>query len=303
MPLTVKDSLFTVATCPPPGARAALRDYRPDARRTGRRARARAAGALMIGKTNVPEFAIRGLHRQPAVRRHRQSLEPSAHARRLQRRRGGGGGGRHRPAGDRAGRRRLDPPAGLAHRAGRPQALAQRLCRATTPCPVCCSTSTASARWHARSPTHACCSMPCAARRRSTARRWQRPTQPAQPRQQGRAARALRRAPERQPAGPADRRELPPRGAAVRRHLGHRVEFGALPLDVSYLMRSLAADRPGRPGRDVRAASRLGGAGEREVPRIGRRGPRRVGRRACGRSWNTSRSCGASARRCSSTST
>ena len=35
--------------------------------------------------------------------------------------------------------------------------------------------------------------------------------------------------------------------------------------------RSLAADRPGRPGRDVRRASRLGSAGEREVPRSGRR--------------------------------
>ena len=39
---------------------------------------------------------MRGLHRQPGVRRHRQPVEPGADAGRLERRRGGGGGRRHR---------------------------------------------------------------------------------------------------------------------------------------------------------------------------------------------------------------
>lgn len=63
IPLTVKDSLLT-ADMPTSWGTAALRGYR-----TGHDewavARARAAGALIIGKTNVPEFALEGYTANP----------------------------------------------------------------------------------------------------------------------------------------------------------------------------------------------------------------------------------------------
>lgn len=63
IPLTVKDSLFTVAL-PTTCGTAALRDHRPahDELAAGR---AIAGGALLIGKTNVPEFANDGYTANP----------------------------------------------------------------------------------------------------------------------------------------------------------------------------------------------------------------------------------------------
>ena len=63
LPFTVKDSLFTVAL-PTTCGTAALRDHRPthDELAAGR---ALAGGALLIGKTNVPEFANDGYTANP----------------------------------------------------------------------------------------------------------------------------------------------------------------------------------------------------------------------------------------------
>jgi aspartyl-tRNA(Asn)/glutamyl-tRNA(Gln) amidotransferase subunit A len=63
IPLTVKDSLFTVAL-PTTCGTAALREHRPahDELAAGR---AIAGGALLIGKTNVPEFANDGYTANP----------------------------------------------------------------------------------------------------------------------------------------------------------------------------------------------------------------------------------------------
>lgn len=63
VPITVKDSLLT-ADMPTTWGTPALRDYRTghDEFAVGR---ARAAGALIIGKTNVPEFALEGYTANP----------------------------------------------------------------------------------------------------------------------------------------------------------------------------------------------------------------------------------------------
>ena len=63
IPLTVKDSLFT-SDLPTTWGSRGLRDHRSqhDELAVGR---ARAAGALMIGKTNVPEFALEGYTDNP----------------------------------------------------------------------------------------------------------------------------------------------------------------------------------------------------------------------------------------------
>jgi len=63
IPITVKDSLLT-ADMPTTWGSPALRDYRTgqDEFAVGR---ARAAGALIIGKTNVPEFALEGYTANP----------------------------------------------------------------------------------------------------------------------------------------------------------------------------------------------------------------------------------------------
>ena len=63
IPLTVKDSLFT-ADLPTTCGTAALRDHRP-AHDELAACRARAGGALLIGKTNVPEFANDGYTANP----------------------------------------------------------------------------------------------------------------------------------------------------------------------------------------------------------------------------------------------
>ena len=63
IPMTVKDSLF-LADLPTTCGAAALRDYRPGHDELAA-ARARAGGALLLGKTNVPEFANDGYTANP----------------------------------------------------------------------------------------------------------------------------------------------------------------------------------------------------------------------------------------------
>ena len=63
IPLTVKDSLF-LSDLPTTCGTAALREHRPGHDELAA-ARARAAGALILGKTNVPEFANDGYTANP----------------------------------------------------------------------------------------------------------------------------------------------------------------------------------------------------------------------------------------------
>jgi aspartyl-tRNA(Asn)/glutamyl-tRNA(Gln) amidotransferase subunit A len=63
VPLTVKDSLY-LADLPTTCGTAALREYRPGHDELAA-ARARAGGALILGKTNVPEFANDGYTANP----------------------------------------------------------------------------------------------------------------------------------------------------------------------------------------------------------------------------------------------
>ena len=74
--------------------------------------RMKAAGGIMLGKTNTPTFGWIGATHNLALRDHAQSLEPRAHPGRLERRRLGGRGGRAGPAAHRHRRRRLDPHPG-----------------------------------------------------------------------------------------------------------------------------------------------------------------------------------------------
>ena len=98
---------------------------RPD--RAGRRdaggpvARGRRADLRQDQRARVRDA---GHHRQRGDRRHRQPLEPGADPWRLIGRRRSAGGRRRLPAGAGAGRRRVDPAAGLAHQPGGLEALA-----------------------------------------------------------------------------------------------------------------------------------------------------------------------------------
>ena len=85
-------------------------------------ARLKAAGAVILGKTNVPPFLADWQSQQPGLRPHLQPLGPDPLAGRLFGRQRRGAGGRHGPAGVRLGHRRLDPDPGRLLRGLRPQA-------------------------------------------------------------------------------------------------------------------------------------------------------------------------------------
>ena len=177
IPLAVKDSMPSADLPTTWGSPAAL----STARRTTnwRVARARAGGALIVGKTNVPEFTLEGYTANPLFGATAQPVEPGADARRFERRRGGSGGRRHGAAGDcaRTAAARSDGPASHTGLVGL-QAVDRRHGRACAPCRRCCWTSRSSAQWRAPSPTRGCCSMRCAGRMPVTARRWLRRRRP-----------------------------------------------------------------------------------------------------------------------------
>ena len=110
LPVAVKDILCErgqLTTC----ASRMLANFRPPYDATVI-AKLRAADAVLIGRTNMDEFAMGGSTENSAFQADAQSVGPGAHARRLQRRLGGERRGRHGAAGDRHRHRRLDPPAG-----------------------------------------------------------------------------------------------------------------------------------------------------------------------------------------------
>ena len=71
--------------------------------------RMRDAGAIIMGKTNVPEFGYSGVGHNPVFPTTRNPWNPALTSGRLERRLGRRGRGRHVPDGDRQRRRRLGP--------------------------------------------------------------------------------------------------------------------------------------------------------------------------------------------------
>ena len=85
-----------------------------------------AAGARVVGKTNLDEFGMGSSSETLLLRGGAQPLEPGGGGRRLQRRFGRGGGGRLGTLCAGLGHRRLGAPAGLVLRRLRPQAHLRR---------------------------------------------------------------------------------------------------------------------------------------------------------------------------------
>ena len=154
VPISMKDNIH-VAGMPATWGSRALADFSP-AMDELPVARLRAAGAIMLGKTNVPELTLEGLHAQRPVRRHAQPLERRADAGRLERGSGGGRRGGSRSGGHRHRWRRVDPPARLSHRPRRLQAIDRTHGRASTDFPQSSPISRPPGRSPARSPTRSC---------------------------------------------------------------------------------------------------------------------------------------------------
>ena len=122
VPIAIKDDTDVAGEITAHGTSAYGEPAREDAEVVRR---LRAAGAVIVGKTNVPELEIDAVHRVADVRRDPQPVGPQPDARRVQRRlgrRGGRGPGRRRA---RLRRRRLDPHPRRLLRAVRPQAPAR----------------------------------------------------------------------------------------------------------------------------------------------------------------------------------
>ncbi len=217
-------------------------------------ARMRAAGAILLGKTNCPEYGGGYRDGQPGPRPHLEPLRPGAHARREQRRRGGDrrGGGLPVRARHRLGRQRapagplLRPRVAQAERRARP---AHRRARRR------------GAARHARRPAHA--GRPAGAlgrgRRAAAARRGGS----RRARRRGRAGRAgrargrraarpaRRRADRERPRRPHSRDGRRRRGGGGRAAGGGRERRGRAPSRRRARAddRGLALVRGGRPGR------------------------------------------------------
>jgi amidase len=111
VPVLVKDLLSMVAGMPTCCGNRLLRERAPPAAADSTFvARLRAAGALIVGKTNTPEFGLTPTtepeafdadHRARGLRSDAQPLGPGAQRRRLEWWLGGGGRGRDRAAGHR----------------------------------------------------------------------------------------------------------------------------------------------------------------------------------------------------------
>ena len=107
------------------------------------------AGAIVIGKTNMPRVRTVVGDRQRRVRPHREPLAPGAHAGRLQRRRGRRDRVWHVATGHRQRRRRVDPGARQLLRNRRTQGDPRTHTADRPLAPTCCSGSCMSARWRA----------------------------------------------------------------------------------------------------------------------------------------------------------
>ena len=129
VPIAIKDALST-RDIPTTAASRILEGFRPVYTATCVE-RLERAGAVVIGKTNMDEFAMGSSHGELGLPGHAQPWDPDAGARRLERRVGRGGRGVPGALVARQRHRRLHPPARGALRHRRAQADLRRASRAT----------------------------------------------------------------------------------------------------------------------------------------------------------------------------
>ena len=134
MPVSIKDLIFTRRLRTAAGSRL-LADHVPEEDAVAVE-RLRGAGAIIVGKTNTPEFGFKGVTDSPLFGPTRNPWDHDAHAGRIERRRRRGGGGGPRPP--RAGhrRRRVHPHPRLVLRNLRAQALLRARALGARACPA-----------------------------------------------------------------------------------------------------------------------------------------------------------------------